>query len=140
MKSVDNLVKLAERFARKISLAQQTAQAGEIEGVLKEGRVWYTENDLFPLADEAGVPAGIAIFFNIVVDKNLDVTFRATPSSAPPASIIKMNKLLKDKFGPSMKQALQTITIKERNDKGQVISQRPVSVTNPVVVKWHGLK
>lgn len=142
MSSVDKLTKLAERFARKISLAQ-SAQAGEIASVLKDKGVWGVPDDLFPLADAADVPGGVFVQFQIVVDSGLNVVFRVQPpppAGVAPASLIKMTKLIKDKFGPGMQQALKTGQIKEYDDKGQVKSQRPVTVSGSVVVGWHSIK
>ncbi len=123
MKSVDNLVKLAERFARKISLAQQTAQPGEIVKALQDGGVWGKPEDLFPLADQAGLPQGPCTF-NFTVDKNLNTTFHTVCSvkGATPASQIKMNSLLKNKYNNLFKTAMQ---------------KAGLSVADTMDVKWH---
>ncbi len=154
MSNTDRLFKLAERFARKVSLAQQSAQSGELENVLKDAGVWGSPNDLFPLADEAEIPGGVPITFAIVVDSGLNVSFKldteprhgqpAPPpppaSQVPPAKLIKMFKLMKDKFGPGMSQALKSGKIKEYDNKGNVTSQRPVTVSGTVTIGWHQIK
>lgn len=122
MKSVDNLVKLAERFARKISLAQQTsAQPGEIQSALEAAGVWGKPDDLFPLADAAGLPQGPCTF-TFTVNKSLDTTFHTVCPGAPAAAQIKMNGLLRNKYNSLFKAAMQ---------------KAKLTVADTVDVKWH---
>jgi len=134
-----NLKKLANKFEQILKQSSRTAAAGEIESVLKDGRIWGTPEVLFPLADAAGLPDNFKVQFQIVVNPDLSVSFRTNPPAHHQA-VTKMLKLMKSEFGAKMQQILKTIPIKERDDSGKVISQRPVQVVNPVVVGWHSLK
>lgn len=123
--SVDKLIKLADRFARKLSLAQTTsAQAGEIQTALENAHVWGVPDDLFPLADQAGLPQG-PCEFSFMVDKGLNSTFHTACPGATPASQIKMNALLRAKYSPLFKAAIQAAKL---------------SVADTVTVKWHKFK
>lgn len=132
--SIDKLTKLADRFARKLSLAQAaTAQAGEIQQVLKDAGLWEKSPEVAPLLNAAGVGDG-AVAIVLSVDKTLSVKYNVTAS--PPAAGIKLASLLKSKYGAAMQQALKTGAIKEYNNDGSVKSQRPVTVNEPVTVPW----
>lgn len=105
MKSVDKLLKLAERFSRKISLAQQSsAQAGDIENALKAARLWDLSQAVSPLLNQAGVSDTAPVKITIVVDSKLDVKF--TVETQPPAAALKLAGLLRTKYSAAMKAAI----------------------------------
>jgi hypothetical protein len=103
MNFVDRIFKLAERFARKISLAQQSAQSGEIANVLQAAGLWDKSAEVSPMLTQAGVDDG-PILINFVVDKGLNVKFNV--SATPSVAAIKLEALLKNKYSVSMRSAL----------------------------------
>jgi ribosomal protein L11 len=103
--SIDKLTKLADRFARKLSLGQSnSAQAGDIEGALKAAGLWEKAPEVAPLLNAAGVADDATVAVSIIVDNKLDVKYHVDTS--PPAAAIKLAALLKAKFGAAMKGAL----------------------------------
>lgn len=129
--STNRLFKLAERFARKISLADKLpmpAQPGDIQDALEAANLWGTPDVLFPSADAAGLDPAAPVAVTIVVDASLNVSFRVT-AGAPgtPAQALKMAGDLKQKFGESFKAAIQNHFQKYK------IIPRPVSAG------WHKL-
>lgn len=105
MSSSDKLNKLADRFARKLSLAQtSSAQAGDIETALKAANLWEKAPEVAPLLNAAGVADDASVAVSIIVVKGLDVKYHVDTS--PPAAAIKLAALLKAKYGAAMKAAL----------------------------------
>jgi hypothetical protein len=104
MKSVNNLIKLAERFAYK--LAQQTAQPGEIASALKAAGLFDKSAEVAPLLNAAGVPDDVKVEISIMVDKTLNCTYVVDTNPAKPAAAIKLRGLLGVKYGSAMKKAL----------------------------------
>lgn len=110
MSYTDHLFKLAERLARKISLAQaQSAQPGEIMAVLKSAGLWEKTQEVAPLLAKAGISDDATVAISIVVDSKLDVNY--VVQTNPPAAAIKLRGLLKAKYGAAMKTALQAAKI-----------------------------
>lgn len=121
MKSVDNLVKLAERFARKISLGQKVfAQPGEIQKALTDAGIWEKSAEVAQLLPKAGVDDG-PVAVSIVVDSQLNVNFSV--SATPPAAATKLAALLKGKYAAAFKAAIAKAGLS-------------VSTEEPVTVKW----
>jgi ribosomal protein L11 len=115
MSSTDKLTKLAERFARKLSLGQMggeapqplltgSAQAGDIEGALKAAGLWEKAPEVAPLLNAAGVADDASVAVSIIVDNKMDVKYHVDTS--PPAAALKLASLLKSKYGAAMKAAL----------------------------------
>lgn len=134
MSSVDKLFKLADRLARKISLGQ-SAQPGDIQSNLQEARLWDLTNDLFPLLDQADIPAGVPVHLDIVVDSNFNVTYPVKTKDAAKGQ--KLSVLVKSKYGQAMSDALKKGTIKD--SFGKVLGPFRV-VGPPKVASWLDLK
>lgn len=106
MSSVDKLTKLADRFARKLSLAQvPTAQAGDIENALKAAGLWERSAEVAPLLNQAGVADDASVAISIMVDSKLDVKYHV--QTQPPAAAIKLAGLLRARYAQGMKGAIQ---------------------------------
>lgn len=120
MSSVNKLFKLAEQFARKISLAQaqMETQPAQIEQILQSAGLWDKSNEVSPLLNAAGVDDG-PVAINFQVDPQLNVKFMVTAS--PPAAVIKLTGLLKNKYAAAMKAAL---------------AKAGASRSAPVDIKW----
>src|SRR5277367_98147 len=105
MKSVDHLVKVAERLARKMSLAQtQTLQAGEIAKILHDANLPpsdYTTKEIGPLLNTAGVPENASVEISILVDPRLVVTFQVK-TNPPDKSAAVLQRLLQSKYATKM--------------------------------------
>jgi len=112
MNSVDKLFKLADRFARKISLAEDKlpmpAQPGDIQDALANANLWGVPDNLFALADQAGLDADVNVATFINIDQNLNVTFKVTTSPAKPAQAAKFTTLLQQTYSESFKTAIQS--------------------------------
>lgn len=128
MKYVDYMTKLANRFERKLSLAQQSAQSGELQKALSDAGALPGPDAVSPLLNAVGIPDTSAVEIFMVIDHNLNVTFSSvmTPAFTPDPSKTeqqnqqelarltklanvpagKLNKLLFDKYSASMKKAL----------------------------------
>lgn len=107
MKSLKKLGELADRFELKLSFAQiSSAQAGDIEKVLKDAGVFPMPETIAPLLNDAKVPENVSLKIGIVVDSTLNVKFTvATTPSSPTGDALA--KLLNVKFAPSLSQALK---------------------------------
>lgn len=107
MKSVDHLVKVAERFARKISLAQAqvSAQSGDIANALQAKGLLISSNDVGPLLNTAHVPETATVKIDLMVDSKLDAHFVVT-TNPPDKSAGILKTLLERKYGANMKLAL----------------------------------
>lgn len=133
MSSVDRLFKLADRFARKISLGQlkpepklpMPAQPGDIPDALEAANLWARPDDIFPLADEAGLPSNVSVVLSITVDANLNVTFGVQTSPATPAGAAKLKTLLVQKYSSPFKEAIQAWYTKNK------------IIPRPVTAGWH---
>jgi hypothetical protein len=129
MNSVDKLFKLADRFTRKMSLGQDKlpmpAQPGDIADALENAGLWSRPDDIFPLADAAGLSAEISVVLTINVDANLNVTFGVQTTPPTPAGAAKLKALLTQKYSASFKPAIQAWFTKNK------IIPRPVSAG------WH---
>ena len=104
MSSVDKLFKLADRFARKMSLGQQTsAQPGEVQNALQAAGLWDKAAEVSPLLGSAGVDDG-PIVITMTIDKGLNFKYNVT--ATPPPAALKLAGLLKVKYAGPMKAAL----------------------------------
>lgn len=136
MKSVDKLIKLAERFSHKISLAQ-SAQKGDVQYNLELARLWGTpESSLFPILDELGIDPKYPVVTNIQVDSSLNVTFPSVITGLPPAKSLALSKALKDKYGQSFSDALKNGFIYSGDTPPKKLGPFRVSGA-PLVVGWH---
>ena len=106
MKSVDHLVKIAERFVRKVSLAQtMKAQPGDIETALNNARVKPSPQDIAPLLNVAKVPEDVSLDIKISVDPKLNVKFLVAANPTHNA-VATLTSLLDRKYSLLMTQAL----------------------------------
>lgn len=126
MNSVDKLVKLAERFARKLSLGQQVVNEVDlVEKALTDAGLFgptalpKLNSIVSPMLNQAGVADDASVTITFTVEPNLNIKFHVATS--PPAAAIKLAQLLRSKFGPLMKAALQ---------------KAKVSLTAPVDSNW----
>lgn len=101
MSSVNKLFKLADRFARKISLAQKVA--GDFQDALQAAGLWDKSNEVSPMLATAGVDNG-PVAITIHLDKGMNVKFLV--SATPPAAAAKLAALLAAKYAAAMKAAL----------------------------------
>jgi len=128
MNSVDKLFKLADRFARKISLGDKLpmpAQPGDVADALEHANLWYRPDDIFPLADAAGLDANVSVVLTINLDAGLNVTFGVQTSPNTPGGAAKLKALLTQKYSVPFKQAIQAWFTQNK------IIPRPVSAG------WH---
>jgi hypothetical protein len=110
MKSVNNLIKLAERFAYKLSQAQLTsAQPDDIRVVLEKAGMWEKSAEVAPMLNTAGVADDATVSIDFTVDKGLNIHFRV--ATTPPAAAAKLTALVKAKYGNAMKAALQAAKV-----------------------------
>ncbi len=136
MKNTERLFKLAERFSRKISLAQ-SAQAGDIERNLKDAGVWGTpESALFPVLDELDIDPKYAVTTSIKVDSNFNVTFPSVITGLPPAKSLALSAKLKEKYGQSFSDALRNGHIYDTF--GKILG--PFKVSGTATCGWHTQK
>ena len=120
MSSVDRLTKLAERFARKLSLgqAQVVNELDLVTDALKAAGLWDKSGEVAPMLTAAGCSDDpVTITFS--VDKGLNFKYHVT--CTPPAAAIKLANLVRVKYGAAMKDAL----VKAK-----------VALTAPVDSKW----
>lgn len=104
--SVDKLTKLADRFARKLSLGQTpSAQAGDIEVALKNQGLWDKAAEVSPMLNAAGVADDATVAISIVVDSKLDIKYHV--QTQPPAAAIKLAAALRAKYAAAMRAAIQ---------------------------------
>lgn len=101
MSSVNKLFKLAERFSRKISLAQKVA--GDFQDALQAAGLWDKSNEVSPMLASAGVDDGpVAIVIHL--DKAMNIKYLVT--ATPPAAAAKLAAMLSAKYAAAMKAAL----------------------------------
>lgn len=129
--STSRVIKLAERLARKISLAEKLpmpAQSGDVQDALEAANLWGTPDVLFPSADAAGLDPAAPVSVTIVVDAAGNVSFRVTAGTpGTPAQALKMAADLKQKFGESFKAAILA-----HYQKFKIIPR-------PITANWHKL-
>jgi len=117
MKSFEKLAELADRFERKISRGQQSAQSADIEDALSKAGVKPDANAIAPLLNTAKVPDSVSFEIFVVVDKALNVSFRIDPTvpvttqTPYPPSLNTLKGLLSRTYSGKMKQALQAAKI-----------------------------
>lgn len=116
MSSVNKLFKLADRFARKISLGQQVA--GDFQDALQRAGLWDKSQEVSAMLSAAGVDDG-PISVTIRFDKGLNVKFIV--SATPPAGAAKLTALLTTKYAAAMKAACAAAKL---------------AVTDTMDVKW----
>ena len=75
MKSTDKLFKLADRFARKISLGQQSLQPGEIANILQGANLWDKSAEVAPMINAAGIPDAASIAATIHIDQQFNCKY-----------------------------------------------------------------
>lgn len=108
MGSLDKIIRLANRFSRKLSLAQghsQTAQPSEIDKALYDAGVRPTAEALGPFLDKAGVPAEAHLSIGITVDPSARVVFYTNPKFA------KLEALLNSTYAGKMQGALRAAKV-----------------------------
>lgn len=119
MKSLDRILKIAERFEDKITssladkYAQQSSQPGDIQTALvAAGLHDGTTNNgpvsqaVAPLLNAAGISDDTKVEIHILVHKDLSCTYLVTLNPANPGQAFKLASSLKVKYGPAMKAAL----------------------------------
>lgn len=116
MSSVNKLFKLAERFSRKISLAQQVA--GDFQDALHKAGLWDKSAEVSPMLAAAGVDDG-PVAVTIRFDKGLNPKFIV--SATPPAAATKLTGMLAAKYTAPMKAA---------------VTAAKLAVTDTMDVKW----
>lgn len=84
MSSVDKIFKLAERFARKISLGYQSADADAVEKALQRVGLWDKSAEIAPLVQAAGVPDEAKLDIRVIVDSQFNCKFKVIPTTPPP--------------------------------------------------------
>ena len=119
MKSLFSLTKLANKF--RIIIADQSAQAGDIETALKAANLWDLSKDVAPLVAASGIPDSCSIDIKINVSEGPAVSFSVitSPESVEPSKALEAS-LLK-KFASTMTTAL---------------SKAGLNVTQIVTVNW----
>lgn len=133
--STDRLFKLAERFARKISLAQ-SAQASDIQYNLTLANLWGTpESSLFPVLDEVGIDANVPVTTSIQVDSNFNVSFPSVVAGSP-AKSLALAGALKKKYGQAFSDALKAGFIYDSSTPPKKIGPLRIG-GSPVKVGWH---
>lgn len=108
MGSLDKIIRLANRFSRKLSLAQghsQTAQPSEIDKVLYDAKLRPDANELSPFLDKANVPATAHLSIGIVVDPSARVVFYTNPKFA------QLETLLNGAYAGKMQSALRAAKV-----------------------------
>jgi hypothetical protein len=112
MKSVERLTKIADRFARKMSLAQATTtmQPGEIAALLKSVNASPTPAEIAPFLNTAKCPENVSIQVNIVIDAKLNVVFQVQANPQNNCAAI-LQKILQSKYSARISQALKTAKV-----------------------------
>lgn len=119
MSSVDKLFKLADRFARKISLGQQFyLQPSELQKILFQAGLWDKSQEVSLFLSKAGVDSG-PVDIKIQVDSMLNVSYLV--SATPAGAGTKLASLLKSKYGAAMKAAIQASGKKVSEQENLVI-------------------
>jgi|ERR1041385_1797310 hypothetical protein len=106
MKYFSKLGELSDRFEIKLSLAQTSAQAGDIDRVLREAGVFPTAEAIAPYLNTAKIPDNTAVNIGSVIDRALNVKFKVATSPSNPAGNV-LARLLDSKFASPMVQALK---------------------------------
>lgn len=104
MKSVNRIIKLAERFAHKI--AQQSADAGAIQDILTAAGLWDKSAEVAPMLNAAGIPDDTAVQTFIMVDNKLNCKYRVALLPPRPAASNKLAALLTAKYAAAHRKAL----------------------------------
>jgi len=112
MKSVERLEKVADRFARKMSLAQATTtmQPVEIKNLLTKMNVFPLPNDIAPLLNTAKCPETVNILVDFIIDAKLNVTFKITATPQNNCAAI-YQRILQSKYAAKISQALKTAKV-----------------------------
>lgn len=113
MKSVERLIKIADRFARKISLAQAvttTMQPGQIADLLKSVNAMPLSAEIAPFLNTAKCPEDANILVDIIIDAKLNVTFKITATPPNNCAAI-LQKILQGKYAARISQALKTAKV-----------------------------
>lgn len=82
MSSVDRLFKLADRFARKISLGQNVA--GDFQNILQAAGLWDKSGEIAPMVQAAGVSDEAKLDIRIMIDNQFNCRFKVIPTTPPP--------------------------------------------------------
>lgn len=112
MKSLDRILKIAERFEDKITsglaakYAQQSSQPGDIEAALKTAGLFDIANSVAPMLSTVGISDETKVTIHVVVHKDLSCTYLVTLDPANPGQAFKLASAIKVKYGPAMKAAL----------------------------------
>lgn len=112
MKSLDRILKIAERFEDKITsslaakYAQQSAQSGDIQDALTAAGLWELSAAIAPMLSTVGIAddAKVAVFID--VDNALNVTYPVVITPPNPGQAFKLAAAIKVKYGNAMKNAL----------------------------------
>lgn len=107
MNAVKNLLRVAAKIEQKLNKTAQvaSAQAGDVEQVLRGAGLWDLSNNVAPLLNTAHVPETASVQINIVVDKALKVNF-VVSLTPPHSSALALARLLKNSYGAKMQAAL----------------------------------
>ena len=81
MSSVDRLFKLAERFARKISLGQKVA--GDFQNILQAAGLWDKSGEIAPMLNAVGMPDEAKLDIRILIDSQFNCKYKVTPTTPP---------------------------------------------------------
>lgn len=92
MSSVDRLFKLADRFARKISLAQQSAQPSEIMNALQTAGLWDRSAEVAPIIATVGIPDEAKIAIDFTLDGQLNIKYNVAANVPIPPPLPPLDK------------------------------------------------
>jgi hypothetical protein len=112
MKSLERILKLAERFERKISFglamkyAQQSSQPDDIAAALKTAGLFELSQAVAPLLSTVGISDDTKAVIHILVHKDLSCTYPVVLDPANPAQALKLAGAIRAKYGAAMKAAL----------------------------------
>jgi hypothetical protein len=103
----DKITKLANKFSRKLALAQatNTAQAADVEDALKAASLFDISDKVSPLLDGAKVSGDAKVAISIVVDKQLTTHYVVALDPPAPAASAALASSLKKAFGDKMKKS-----------------------------------
>lgn len=113
MKSVEHLTKIADRFVRKMSLAQAvttTMQPYQIAELLKSVNAMPLAAEIGPLLNTAKCPENVSIKIDIFIDAKLNVTFHITSVPQNNCAAI-LQRILQGKYAAKISQALKTAKV-----------------------------
>lgn len=109
MKATQKIIQLGKEIEKRLLVKAQamSAQPDDIEQALRTAGLYDISNQVAPLLNAAGVPENVSLKIGIDVDPHLNVGYTVAASPNHP-SAHALSRLLKMKFAPKMKSALQS--------------------------------